>query len=167
MNSKQVIPILVALVLLGGIGIFVLTRGRSQTKMAESPSPTEATMIEKSTEPAMSPSPAEAMTEKSASGSGSPAATGAVKTFTVTGSSFKFAPATLSVNKGDTVKVTFKSSGGVHDFTIDEFNLATKQLPPGQEETVTFVASKAGTFKYYCSVGNHRAQGMEGTLTVK
>lgn len=163
MNSKQVIPVLVALVLLGGIGIFVLTRGRSSTNMTETPLPTQAAMMETSSEPSMSP--VNAMME--ASGSASPAATGAVKSFTVTGSNFKFAPATLSVNKGDTVKVTFKSTGSMHDFTLNEFNAATKQLPAGQEETVTFVASKAGTFKYYCSVGNHRQMGMEGTLTVR
>ena len=26
---------------------------------------------------------------------------------------------------------------------------------------------KAGTYTFYCPVGNHRAEGMEGTLTVK
>ena len=26
---------------------------------------------------------------------------------------------------------------------------------------------KAGTYAFYCPVGNHRAEGMEGTLTVK
>ena len=26
---------------------------------------------------------------------------------------------------------------------------------------------KAGTYDFYCPVGNHRAQGMEGKLTVK
>ncbi len=26
---------------------------------------------------------------------------------------------------------------------------------------------KAGEYKYYCAVGNHRAEGMEGTLTVQ
>ena len=26
---------------------------------------------------------------------------------------------------------------------------------------------KAGTYTFYCPVGNHRAEGMEGTLTIK
>ncbi len=72
----------------------------------------------------------------------------------------------MSVKKGDTVKITFVNSSGLHDLKIDEFNVATKQLAAGKEETVTFVASKTGTFEYYCSVGNHRAMGMKGTLTV-
>jgi plastocyanin len=73
----------------------------------------------------------------------------------------------MSVKKGDTVKITFKNTGGFHDLKIDEFKVATKQLQGGASEVVTFVADKAGTFEYYCSVGNHRAMGMKGTLTVQ
>lgn len=93
--------------------------------------------------------------------------TGVVKEITVTGSNYKFEPANLTVNKGDTVKVIFKNSGGMHDFVIDEFNAKSKIIPDGQEATVEFVADKSGTFKYYCSVGNHRSMGMEGTLVVQ
>lgn len=89
-----------------------------------------------------------------------------VKEFTVTGSSYKFDPATITVSKGDTVKINFKNSGGIHDFVIDELNVKTKTIPSGQQDTVTFTADKVGTFEYYCSVGNHRAMGMVGKLTV-
>ncbi len=92
--------------------------------------------------------------------------TGAVKTFTVTGDNFKFLPAAMTVKKGETVKIVFKNANGVHDFKIDEFNVATSKLQSGQEETVTFVADKTGAFEYYCSVGTHRQMGMKGTLTV-
>jgi len=95
------------------------------------------------------------------------ATTGTVKEFTVEGGNFFFKPNTLTVNKGDTVKITFKNSGGVHDFVLDEFSVHTKQISGGAEEVVTFVADKAGTFEYYCSVGTHRQMGMKGTLTVK
>ena len=90
-----------------------------------------------------------------------------VKSFTVVGSNYAFAPKTLEVNKGDTVKITFTNSGGMHDFKIDEFNVATERLESGDSTTVQFVADKSGTFQYYCSVGSHRAMGMWGTLTVK
>jgi plastocyanin len=93
--------------------------------------------------------------------------TGTIKEFTVDGSNFKFAPATMSVKKGDTVKITFRNTGGFHDLKIDEFKVATKQIQGGASEVITFVADKAGTFEYYCSVGNHRAMGMKGTLTVQ
>ena len=92
--------------------------------------------------------------------------TSTTKSFTVDGDNFKFLPNAMTVKKGDTVKITFKNTGGVHDLKIDEFGVATAKLAGGQEETVTFVADKAGTFEYYCSIGNHRQMGMKGTLTV-
>lgn len=87
--------------------------------------------------------------------------------FTVEGTGFKFTPATLTVKEGDTVRVTFKNTGGIHDFVIDEFDVATNQINDGEEEQVEFVASKKGSFEYYCSVGNHRQMGMKGTLVVE
>ncbi len=90
-----------------------------------------------------------------------------VKSFTVNGSNYKFAPTTMTVKKGDTVKITFVSSGSIHDLVVDGYNVRTKELSPGQSQTIQFVANKSGTFEYYCSVGSHRAMGMKGTLTVQ
>ncbi|MEK7622082.1 MAG: cupredoxin domain-containing protein [Patescibacteria group bacterium] len=95
------------------------------------------------------------------------APTNVTKEFTVVGTDFSFDLKTLAVNQGDTVKITFKNTKGFHDWKIDEFNAATKQLTADQSETIQFVADKAGSFEYYCSVGSHRAMGMKGTLTVK
>src|SRR3989344_1215673 len=92
---------------------------------------------------------------------------GAVKEFTVEGSPFKFVPNVINVKKGDTVRVTFKNVTGTHDFVIDEFDVRTNQIGEGEEEEVEFIADKAGTFEYYCSVGNHRAMGMVGKLIVE
>lgn len=89
-----------------------------------------------------------------------------VKSFTVSGGNFSFTPSTMTVKKGDTVRITFKNDEGFHDLKIDEFKIATKQIAAGAEETVEFVADKAGSFEYYCSVGKHRQMGMVGTLTV-
>jgi len=91
----------------------------------------------------------------------------AVKEFTVIGSNFAFAPNELKVKKGDTVKITFKNSGGMHDFVLDEFKAKTDIIKSGEQAEVTFIADKAGSFEYYCSVGNHRAMGMKGTLIVE
>ena len=90
-----------------------------------------------------------------------------VKSFTVEGGNFTFTPNMISVNKGDTVRILFKNMDGIHDLVIDEFNVKTKQISSGQEETIEFVADKVGTFEYYCSVGSHRQMGMIGTLEVK
>ncbi len=93
--------------------------------------------------------------------------TPSIKEFTIDGKKFSFTPSTMIVNKGDTVRIVFKNSEGLHDLKIDEFNVATKQIKEGATETIEFVADKVGSFEYYCSVGNHRAQGMKGTLTVQ
>lgn len=93
--------------------------------------------------------------------------TSSVKEFTVDGDNFAFSLATMTVNKGDTVRVTFNNIEGFHDWKIDEFNVATSKLNAGGTETVEFVATEAGSFEYYCSVGSHRAMGMKGTLIVE
>jgi len=92
--------------------------------------------------------------------------TGTTKEFTVTGKNFSFAPATMSVKKGDTVKITFVNDSGTHDLVVDGYNARTKVIQGGAQETITFVADKEGSFEYYCSVGQHRQMGMKGTLTV-
>lgn len=95
------------------------------------------------------------------------AAKNTLQEFTISGSNFKFDPQEIIVKKGDTVKITFKNSGGMHDFVLDEFNVKTKRLTTGAQESVQFVADKSGSFQYYCSVGQHRAMGMWGTLNVE
>jgi len=92
---------------------------------------------------------------------------GAVKQFTVTAKNFTFAPATLTVNRGDRVRITLQNNEGFHDLVIDEFNARTKQIQGVSQDTVEFVADKSGSFEYYCSVGQHRQMGMVGTLIVR
>jgi plastocyanin len=90
-----------------------------------------------------------------------------VKEFTVHGGMFFFKPNEMRVKKGDTVKINFINDEGFHDWVIDEFNARTKQIQAGKSETIEFVADKAGTFEYYCSVGQHRQNGMKGNLIVE
>ncbi len=87
--------------------------------------------------------------------------------FTVKGSNYAFDVQEIRVKEGDTVTINFESSEGFHDWVVDEFDAATAKVRPGTPTSVTFVASKAGTYEYYCSVGSHRAQGMVGTLIVE
>jgi plastocyanin len=103
----------------------------------------------------------------SAGASGSAMSKGAVREFTVEGSSFKFVPNVVTVNQGDTVKLVFKNSGGMHNFNLDAFGVKTNAISGGASETVQFVANKKGNFEFYCSVGNHKAMGMTGTLVVQ
>lgn len=91
----------------------------------------------------------------------------AVKEITVTNEGFDFIPREIRVNVGDTVRITYENGGGFHDWVLDEFDAATSQFSGGSSETVEFVADEAGTFEFYCSVGNHRARGMWGNFVVE
>ena len=90
-----------------------------------------------------------------------------VKEFTINGKNYEFDVKEMRVSEGDTVRVEFTSSSGFHDWTVDEFNAATDQVSTGKSTSIEFVANKAGTYEYYCSVGSHRLRGMVGTLIVE
>ncbi len=89
------------------------------------------------------------------------------RTFDVHGANFSFDVKEIRVKAGDTVTVNFTNTEGTHDFVLDEFNARTPRIQGGSSAKVTFVASKKGTYEYYCSVGNHRAMGMVGKLIVE
>ena len=92
---------------------------------------------------------------------------GDVKEFTVDGSSYRFSPNILSVNKGDIVRINFVNSEGKHDLEIDGYNMGTKVIDGGQSDVLEFTADKTGEFEYYCSIGEHRQMGMVGKIVVK
>lgn len=78
-----------------------------------------------------------------------------------------FAPAELRVKQGQTVTVRVTSQDGLHDWVLDAFDAATGSIGAGQTKSVTFVADRAGTFEFYCSISNHRQLGMTGALIVE
>jgi plastocyanin len=89
------------------------------------------------------------------------------KEFTLDGFNFGYDIKEIRVKKGDTVTINLTVSEGFHDWVVEEFNAATTQIREGGVASVTFVADKTGTFEYYCSVGQHRANGMVGKLIVE
>lgn len=162
-NRNLVIIGLFVVIVLGVLGgIFVMNKSKLAT-----PTPTPVPQVVEAT-PTPEGATVEVTQESSPSGGAMSSETsGATKTFNVTASSFKFNPATITVKKGDSVKIVVTNSGGKHDLVLEEFNVRTKILESGQTGTVTFVADKAGSFEYYCSVGNHRQMGMVGKLIVQ
>lgn len=90
-----------------------------------------------------------------------------VKEFTFVSEGLNFTPNEIIVKVGDKVRITYKNTKGQHNLALDEFNVKTKLLNAGEEETVEFVADKAGTYEFYCPVPGHKAAGMEGMLIVK
>ena len=87
---------------------------------------------------------------------------------TVEGENYAYNPSTITVKQGQKVRLTFKSTDGFHDFVIDEIPGAqSERIQTGQETVIEFTPTETGSFAYYCSVGSHRALGMEGTLIVE
>ena len=81
------------------------------------------------------------------------------------GGNFFFAPKTINAKPGEKVKITFTKNVGFHTFVIDEIGL---KYAIKQGEAVSFTAPTApGSYAFYCDVGSHRANGMEGVLIVK
>ena len=107
------------------------------------------------------------MEVKTPVGTGSVSTTAPHKEFTVEGENYDFNPREIRVKKGDVVTIHFKDTDGFHDLRIEGYNVGSERIRANTESGFTFTADKAGTFAYYCSVGSHRAQGMEGKLIVE
>lgn len=154
MSMNKTIGIAVGVVVIIVVGYFVFSRNSGladSTPTATTPAVTESALPSES----VAANPSQGPTENN------------IKTFTVIGRNFSFSPSEIRVNKGDTVKIVFQNQDGMHDWVLDEFNVRTPRIQTGQSAEVTFVADKAGTFEYYCSVGEHRAMGMHGNIIVQ
>jgi plastocyanin len=86
----------------------------------------------------------------------------------VTLSDFKIQPDNLEAEKPETVTYVVTNKGNTeHALEIEgngiEEETDTLQAGDVGELTVTL---KPGTYEMYCPIDDHRAQGMEGTLTV-
>lgn len=114
-------------------------------------------------EPATTPEPAAEATEAPADSGGGEA----VKVSSPADGSLKFDQATLTAKAG---KVTFTYSNPSqvpHAFEVEGSGVEEETDTITEGEASVTVDLKAGSYEYYCPVGQHRAAGMEGTLTVE
>ena len=89
------------------------------------------------------------------------------ETVKISGSEFSYAPATISAKVGQEVTVTYTNTGKYpHNFVINELGIKSQTIKSGETATFSFTPNKTGTFSFYCSLPNHREQGMVGTLSV-
>jgi plastocyanin len=85
---------------------------------------------------------------------------------------FKFAPATPSVRAGEKINFTLPNVGRFpHRMTIQGPGGQTVSIPDanvavGATGTGSYTFSAPGTYTFWCPVGMHRANGMEGTFQV-
>lgn len=148
MKSLPLVIVVLVLVILG-VGTYFFVKGSPVT----TPQPSPQTSIEQA-------SSSGSVTETPSTTSGE------TKEFTIVASNYKFTPNEIKVKKGDKVKITLTSTG-IHDLAIGGYNLQTKVLNNGETDSIEFTADKAGTFELWCTVGNHKAMGMVGTLVVE
>lgn len=147
-DNRSLIITLVVIVVLVGLGFWYFNQVGS--KPVPQPTPNSTLLQEETTQ---------SSTES--------AAVGEIKEFNLENKGLTFTASEMKVKKGDRVKVTFTVKQGMHDFTLDEFGIQTKTMKVGESDTVEFVADKAGSFEYYCSVTGHRQAGMKGMLIVE
>ena len=79
---------------------------------------------------------------------------------------FAMTPNMLDVPPGDvTIRVT--NSGNVaHNFSIPERNLTTRDLQPGEAQTITLKNATTGELPFLCTIPGQSASGMTGMAHV-
>ncbi len=98
-----------------------------------------------------------------------PASSGSSETVSFTESEFQIEPATLALKPG-TYVFNIRNTGQLpHDLrvtTSDGSEVARSQAVTAGTSTTVEVKLQQGTYTVWCSVGDHRARGMESTITV-
>lgn len=89
------------------------------------------------------------------------------ESITIIGSNFRFNPNLIHVTKGDVIKLSFINTDGLHNLTIPNMHISTRTIHTGQENTISFIASKSGSYRFYDSYAHHREFGMDGILIVQ
>jgi plastocyanin len=90
-----------------------------------------------------------------------------VQTLDIHAGNFYFKPKTLTAQAGITT-IHLTSDSGVHTLVFDgAFPGFMLEVSGGGDSQSNKVDLKPGTYTFYCNVTGHRAQGMEGTITVK
>lgn len=86
----------------------------------------------------------------------------------VSGDEYSFSPSSITVNKGEKVKVVFTNVGqNRHNWVIGGLNLSTRAIGSNETDTLEFTADATGSYEIFCSIAGHKEAGMVGSLTVK
>jgi len=92
--------------------------------------------------------------------SGAPA--GAVQ---VTLSEFTITPATIPAPLNGTIVVA-NSGSATHNFNIQGTKIRTRDLSPGETQTISLKGLKAGSYTAFCAIPGHQQLGMQATVVV-
>lgn len=153
MNKSLLVAIVVvALLALGGYYFYTRQGGYQVTAPA-----TQTQQVQQepeATEPVTGETEAEEETE--------------TREIRVGGDEYSFSPANITLEAGERIRLTFVNAGSLpHNLTVEGLGIATRTIGAGQSDSIEFTVEEGGTYTTFCSVGNHRAQGMEGTLEIQ
>ncbi|MEA2530528.1 MAG: hypothetical protein QOG89_2172 [Thermomicrobiales bacterium] len=78
-----------------------------------------------------------------------------------------FSPAEITIPANTDVTVRLPNNGAaIHNFNVDELNIHSGDVQPGQSRDVV-INAPPGDYRFYCSVPGHEEAGMVGTLHVQ
>ncbi len=150
--SMMIIGVVIILAVVGFAGMKLLNNNTQPT----SDEAMENQKMTAETSVAPSAAPSNAMAAESST----------AKVITMDAGSFYYSVKTITVKKGEKVKIIMTSRDMMHDLNIDELGVKLPITKSGETNSIEFTAGKVGTFEYYCSVGQHRKQGQVGKITV-
>ena len=96
-------------------------------------------------------------------------ATGGGKPISLAAADFSFDPSKIQIDQPGTYTIQLTNNGGTgHALEVEGQGIEEKTdtINPGDTTQLTVEITKPGTYEFYCPVDGHRAQGMEGTLTL-
>jgi heme/copper-type cytochrome/quinol oxidase subunit 2 len=83
----------------------------------------------------------------------------------MTASQWRFAPKRIALEVGEAATLRITSLDRMYTFTIDELDIHV-EIDSQQTVNVQLRLSQVGDFTFYSALEGHRAQGMEGRLSV-
>ncbi|HSB47753.1 MAG TPA: cupredoxin domain-containing protein [Candidatus Bilamarchaeum sp.] len=98
----------------------------------------------------------------------SPTLQGKTVEFNIVAKNWEYNPNTLTVKKGDHVKLTLSSIEGTHGFSLPAYNINERLVAGAPPIVVEFDADKAGEFDFRCNImcgAGHMSQ--KGKLIVQ
>jgi cytochrome c oxidase subunit 2 len=71
-----------------------------------------------------------------------------------------FQPFTVSLRRGEPVRIVLSTADDAHCFAVDAFRLE-KRITPGRTTSFDFTPDRSGTFPFYCCLESGRAAVIE------
>ena len=94
-----------------------------------------------------------------------------IQTIQISEKEFSLTPSSVNLPRTGTYEFEVTNDGQItHALEVEEGEggeeAETDDIEPGETATLRFTFTSDGSFEMYCPIGNHRQEGMDGTITV-